>query len=116
AERLRLLARVAPFASLDLPDRERIAEAMRRLDFGDGETILRSDVPDDATYLVASGEVRVERGANGGSPEVATLGTGRLFSPRSRAGGPSVRWAAGSAVPVYRIDGAAEKPVTPPGV
>ena len=110
AERLRLLACVEPFASLDLPDRERIAEAMRRLDFGDGETILRSDEPDHATYLVASGVVRVEGGTNGGRREVATLGDGRLINAGSAAGGASVRWVAGSEVTVYRVDGAAEKP------
>jgi len=110
AERMHLLARVEPFASLDPLDRERVASTMRRLDFGDGETILRGDASDDATYLVASGEVKVEQGTNGGSPQVAALGEGRLFSAASSADKAAVRWSAGSEVTVYRIDGTTEKP------
>jgi small-conductance mechanosensitive channel len=61
----RLLEATEPFASLDTESRGRCAQAARRLEYGRGEHLLRSDDGGDDLYVIDSGAVSVRVRANG---------------------------------------------------
>jgi small-conductance mechanosensitive channel/CRP-like cAMP-binding protein len=74
AERQRLLTGVDLFASLTDEQRATIAAAMRPLDFGDGETIVREGDPGKSMYVVAAGRVNIVLAATGTSVAITDKG------------------------------------------
>jgi small-conductance mechanosensitive channel len=100
---LRLLETVEPFSRIDLESRRRCARGVRRLAFGRGEHVLRSDEPDDRLYVIDSGEVALQRGSNGATRELSTFCAGELVG---RAVLPSHdACTARSEVVLYQLDG-----------
>lgn len=83
ARRLELLGAIALLAPLDEGERLRLAEGLRHVIFGVGETILRAGDPGDSLYVLCRGRVAVRIGVNGLEKEVATLGEGECFGEMS---------------------------------
>ncbi len=81
-EMLRLLEATAPFSRLDDESRRRCARGARRLEFGQGECLLRPGDPDNCLSVIASGEVGVRLRSNGPSGEEMTLRAGELLTQR----------------------------------
>jgi small-conductance mechanosensitive channel/CRP-like cAMP-binding protein len=71
---MRLLVATEPFAILDAESRRRCGQAARRLEFGRGEHLLRSDDGADDLYVIDSGAVSVRVRSNG----TTTLHRGEL--------------------------------------
>ena len=91
-----------PFARLEAESRRRSARTIRRLEFGQGEQILRSDEPDDGLYVIDSGDVSVRVRSNGTSRPVAMLHAGDLLGRTLLPA--DVECAAHSDVVLYRLD------------
>lgn len=83
ANRERLLAGVHLFAKLEEPARRRLAEGMRRAEFGAGETIIRQGEVGDSLFLIEHGEIEVVLGVEGATGELAVLGAGDVFGEMS---------------------------------
>jgi hypothetical protein len=83
ARRIEALSRVDVFRALDAERIDRLSRRMKMLIFGPGETILRQGDPGDSLYVVRSGTVAVQIGANHSPKELARLGPGQFFGEMS---------------------------------
>jgi small-conductance mechanosensitive channel/CRP-like cAMP-binding protein len=81
--RLELLGQVGILAPLDDGERVLVADGLRHVVFGGGETILRAGEPGDSLYVLRSGTVSVRLCADGLEREVAQLGPGDFFGEMS---------------------------------
>jgi small-conductance mechanosensitive channel/CRP-like cAMP-binding protein len=81
--RLELLGEVGILAPLDDGARMAVADGLRDVVYGRGETILRAGDPGDSLFVIRSGMVSVNIAADGLRKEVATLGEGAFFGEMS---------------------------------
>jgi len=106
---LACLAATEPFSRLDAESRRRCAHAARRLEFAQGEHVLRAGEADDGLYVVESGAIAVGIRSNGTVRETTTVGAGELLGAKLLARHDGCT--AHSDVVLYRIDRRALKAV-----
>ncbi len=83
ARRLALLARVGILAPLVDAERAHIADGLRHVVFGAGETILRAGDAGDSLFIIRSGHVSVRICVDDLEKDVATLAEGEFFGEMS---------------------------------
>jgi small-conductance mechanosensitive channel/CRP-like cAMP-binding protein len=89
SRRVDALSRVDVFRALDGEKIDRLARRMRMIIYGPGEVVLRQGDPGDSLYVVRSGSVAVQLGAQGARRDVATLSAGQFFGEMSLMTGES---------------------------
>jgi small-conductance mechanosensitive channel/CRP-like cAMP-binding protein len=91
AERRYALDAIDIFAPLRPAEREHLANALRREQFGRGEQIVRQGDPGTSLYLIRSGEVAVDLAEDGARREIARLQARDFFGEMSlMTGAPHV--------------------------
>lgn len=79
----RLLTKIDLFSSLKDECRRQLANGMRRLEFGMGETVIRQGDSGDSLFVIQTGEVEVSVGVDGVRGGLAVLGPTQFFGEMS---------------------------------